>query len=627
MVESTDQDWYCMVGGSSSGPFSLTELKFVVERGQVGSDTLVRQGKSGKWIAAGAVKGLIDQPSRPRQPKRMAHAPSTPKATSKPVETGSGAVAPASQVANKASVPPPVSPEASNASSKQTRVAIGVVAGAAVAAIVVVLLILLLRRDRSLHPALPQATASRGPVAQQPVDPQPPVPTPDAQEEPQQQPDTPAADEAAPEVADTQVGGGGNDFEDGEMEASTEDAPQESAASTPAGTRPQVSLGAAASEEEEQDEPQAASSGRFSKVTNRTARRSRTSRKGRMFGQRSAKNRASAVRRQGGSKLSEKAVELGLEWLAKHQSEDGRWSLHNFHTAGDCMGQCNSTGRNSDTAATGLALLPFLGAGYTQRRGEYKRTVESGLLWLVTDQLENGSFRNSASGNMYAHGQATIALCEALALTSDKRLREPAQLAIDYILKAQHSGGGWRYSPGSAGDTSVFGWQILALVSGRSAGLDIPKDALSAATAYLDSAQFGEYGSRYAYMPGQRSGSSAMTAEGLLCRIYLSWQKDNPGLLPGVQYLLSDLPNPRRLDMYYVYYATQVLHHYSGPEWDTWNEAMLEALVTTQETEGHQKGSWTPRAGRESPGGRICTTALVLCTLEVYYRHDKLFAD
>ena len=38
--------------------------------------------------------------------------------------------------------------------------------------------------------------------------------------------------------------------------------------------------------------------------------------------------------------------------------------------------------------------------------------------------------------------------------------------------------GGWRYSPGQAGDTSVFGWQIFALRSGHLAGLSIPRTTL-----------------------------------------------------------------------------------------------------------------------------------------------------
>ena len=48
--------------------------------------------------------------------------------------------------------------------------------------------------------------------------------------------------------------------------------------------------------------------------------------------------------------------------------------------------------------------------------------------------------------------------------------------------------GGWRYNPGQAGDTSVFGWQMFALRSARLAGLEVPKNVLKGCKLYLDSA-------------------------------------------------------------------------------------------------------------------------------------------
>ena len=65
---------------------------------------------------------------------------------------------------------------------------------------------------------------------------------------------------------------------------------------------------------------------------------------------------------------------------------------------------------------------------------------------------------------MYSHGLATIALCEAYGLTGDKQVGVAAQKAVNFIVKAQNAAdGGWRYYPGDAGDTSVFGWQLMAL--------------------------------------------------------------------------------------------------------------------------------------------------------------------
>ncbi len=148
--------------------------------------------------------------------------------------------------------------------------------------------------------------------------------------------------------------------------------------------------------------------------------------------------------RTGGTIESEAAVARALKWLAGHQNDDGSWSLHAFDRAGSCHGQCTMTGNESDTAGTALALLPFLGAGQTHLQGEYTETVARGLRWLVEAQSYEGDLRGRGFGRMYAHGQATIALCEAYALTQDKQLAQPAQKAVDFIVRAQHRRGGWR---------------------------------------------------------------------------------------------------------------------------------------------------------------------------------------
>lgn len=328
---------------------------------------------------------------------------------------------------------------------------------------------------------------------------------------------------------------------------------------------------------------------------------------------------------EGGTIESEAAVTRGLEWLMRHQNQDGSWSLHAFSQAGDCNGRCRNTGCTSDTGGTALALLPFLGAGQTHRNGNYQDTVRKGLDYLVKVQARDGSLMGPGDGRMYAHGQAAIVLCEAFALTQDEKLRSAAQLALDYIVKAQHNGGGWRYYPGQAGDTSVVGWQLMALRSGQMAYLKVPDVTIDRARKYLISAQCDSSGARYAYMPGH-GPSAVMTAEGLLCRQYLGWQRDHPGLQDGCRWLLSNSP-PRAdaPDVYYWYYATQVMHHMGGKYFEQWNSRMRDILVKSQRTKGHEAGSWDPEGGHAGTGGRLYQTALAICTLEVYYRHMPLY--
>ncbi len=202
------------------------------------------------------------------------------------------------------------------------------------------------------------------------------------------------------------------------------------------------------------------------------------------FPGRSPSTRQKMLDKYGGSRLSEASVGRGLEWLALHQAQDGHWSLHEFnHSAREkprpagkirtCNCEVGTTQRN-DIAATGFGLLPFLAGGITHKptkptNKDYSKTVKAGLNWLMSKQGKDGSY----SSDMYAHGIATIALCEAYGLTSDPVLKRSAQLALNFIVSAQDpAGGGWRYAPKQAGDTSVTGWQLMALKSGQMAGLE-----------------------------------------------------------------------------------------------------------------------------------------------------------
>jgi hypothetical protein len=215
-----------------------------------------------------------------------------------------------------------------------------------------------------------------------------------------------------------------------------------------------------------------------------------------------------------------------------------------------------------------------------------------------------------------------LALCEAYGQTRDSDLKNAAQWTVNFIVAAQDKkGGGWRYSPGQAGDTTVTGWQLMALKSARNGRLKFPALTLVNANHFLDSVQTRD-GSRYGY--DARGDSPPMTAIGLLCRMYLGWTHENAALERGVEYLSKTGPSP--YDIYYDYYATQVLHHWGGDEWKKWNEVLRDQLIESQVKRGDAAGSWKPTGDRGAPaGGRLYQTCLSVMTLEVYYRYLPLY--
>jgi RNA polymerase sigma factor (sigma-70 family) len=315
-------------------------------------------------------------------------------------------------------------------------------------------------------------------------------------------------------------------------------------------------------------------------------------------------------------KETEEAIAAGLDWLVRHQSPDGLWSLNAYHVDPGC--KCTGVGARNDTAGTAFGLLPLLEAGETHKAGAghpYARNAERGLHFLVLTQKENGDL----GGGMYGHALATLALCEAYRQTSDPQLKAPAQKALDYIVKAQHSAGGWRYSPGTPGDTSVTSYQVAALRRGEEAGLKVPAATFSKASEFLD-AVAGPEGASYGYItPGQ--GTPTMTAAGLLSRLHLGWKPDNPGVVKGAAQLRETRPPAReRPDFYFNRYATLLMAARGGDDWKFWEPRMRRLLLDSQDqgkTVAHQKGSWGPeKENFAQAGGRVMVTSLALLTLQ-----------
>ncbi|HAA48712.1 MAG TPA: hypothetical protein DCE43_03270 [Planctomycetaceae bacterium] len=161
---------------------------------------------------------------------------------------------------------------------------------------------------------------------------------------------------------------------------------------------------------------------------------------------------------------------------------------------------------------------------------------------------------------------------------------------------------------------------IVRFIGKSLAGLKILSETVRRASCFLDSVQVAE-GAAYGDTSPQRKNST--TAVGLLSRMYMGGRRENPALGAAVKSLNS--VGPSRNDMYYNYYATQVVHHWGGAEWKKWNSVMRKQLVDSQLKKGHAAGSWNVADSHGAGGGRLYMTCLCTMTLEVYYRHMPLY--
>lgn len=300
----------------------------------------------------------------------------------------------------------------------------------------------------------------------------------------------------------------------------------------------------------------------------------------------------------GGTAESEAAVARGLTWLARQQKADGSWE-YGKDAAADPVGP------------TGLALLAFLGAGHTHQAGDHKAVVEAGLKFLLARPAADGR-------NLYGHALATTALCEALGMTGDRtRLLGPARKAVEAVVAAQAADGSWGAAPGQPGNLVTVAVQVEALAAARMArDIVIPAETWRRASRFLDGAAAGPTKGRFGYKAADPLPHP--TALGLFVRFHADgWGPDTPGMADGVGYLLGQ-PAPRKetFDPTRVYYQSQAVRYYQGPEWHrTWNPPVRDLLVALQSRTA-EAGSWDL-----PPAGRLAGTCYAVLILETYYRH------
>jgi hypothetical protein len=367
----------------------------------------------------------------------------------------------------------------------------------------------------------------------------------------------------------------------------------------------------------------------------------------------------------GGGKKSDDAVEHALRWLAAHQSPDGGWECAGFNKW--CDGKAASgagpegLGKATyDPGVTGLALLAFLGANYTNRGDHpFNKVVQNGLRYLKNIQDPEGCFGPRASGHfVYNHAIAALAMVEAYGMTGSTIYKGPAQKCLDFIAISRNPYFAWRYGvkPGE-NDTSVTGWMMMALKSaklinqaevkaGKSAPLLIDEDAFDGIRSWVDKMTDPDYG-RVGYIqrgtgparpadlvdkfPAEKSES--MTGVGMLARIFLGEDPKKSDVIKKGADLCAKLapswnPNDGSIDMYYWYYATLAMFQVGGEPWKKWNEAMKVAIVDSQRMDTDYcmyKGSWDNIDPWGPDGGRVYSTATMALCLLVYYRYDKVF--
>ncbi|MFT5290706.1 MAG: hypothetical protein ACI8QS_000925 [Planctomycetota bacterium] len=370
----------------------------------------------------------------------------------------------------------------------------------------------------------------------------------------------------------------------------------------------------------------------------------RRSREQNAYSNRFGDARLRALEEFGGGVETERAVALGLQYLASKQNANGSWgSRRDFD---------RDKYRDVRIGKSGLALLAFMGAGHLPGGiTEYAPVSAKAVAYLKS--LVSERTGHVGDGASYSHAIATYALAECFALTEDASLRAPLERAIARILVAQNQRndrrlfGGWGYyfSDGSVWDddrwprVSVTAWQVMALESARLAGLEVPDKTFDSARRFLANAWDGDRGAfRYNHNPQRlRSGYPilpASTPAALFGLSLLGVDLESPDLRSAWDFVSRRRPREYRNrgddafvfdakgNLYFWYYGTLASFRRGGSTWERWNIAMQETLLPAQE----EDGSWSPistysRYAGDTDRDRTYSTAINVLSLEVYYRY------
>jgi len=349
----------------------------------------------------------------------------------------------------------------------------------------------------------------------------------------------------------------------------------------------------------------------------------------------------------GGGEKTLDAMEKALAWLAAHQYADGSWrymglvhapkpgekAVPKADVADDAAGKAAALSlhnRNAN-AITAISVLAFLGAGYSETSGKFRKNVSQAIKFLnrsVKAKIKKPLFERG-----YGSALVLMALAEASIFGSSPTTKANADAIAKMFMDMYEGERGWGYS-GPGDDFSVSGWIALGLKSAKQAGLPSMNDKVTKGFYKT----YGKWVTKMtnpetglgSYREG-KNGSSSMSYVGMFQKQFLGFPKQDPFLLKASEVAIKHIPQlfleKGSLSEYQIYYGTLAAFQQQGELWKKWNLAMKKTLVTRQQPGDPEKlgGSWDPSDKHVGEhGGRVMSTAIYCLCLEVYFRYSLI---
>ncbi|MFB3065650.1 MAG: prenyltransferase/squalene oxidase repeat-containing protein [Planctomycetota bacterium] len=353
------------------------------------------------------------------------------------------------------------------------------------------------------------------------------------------------------------------------------------------------------------------------------------------------------------TRAASEAVEGALRWLAAHQNEDGSWNANVGFKINDGYRQQprRQYGGLPHLGVTSLAGMAFMSGGHLPGRGPYGDVLHKALDFVLKSVKKNGYVTRNGT-RMYSHAFSVLFLAEAYGMTSNRKLREKLERAVEFTYKSQNEQGGWRYAPlARDSDMSITVCQVVALREARNVGIRVPKKVIDAALKYvMESAVFhgndrGGFLYQHDEVPFNRN-SFALTAAGLTTMyqagLYTNRQVQNfcrehgidPARAPRINDCLDYLRNtyaetvrnyPNHYFYFYGnYYAMQAWYTRGGREWRAWYRKVRDDLLDMAREQRTEDGQTHVYWGSRYVG-RAFSTAVSAIILQVPQHYLPIF--
>lgn len=316
---------------------------------------------------------------------------------------------------------------------------------------------------------------------------------------------------------------------------------------------------------------------------------------------------------------TQKAIEAGLEFLARSQTPDG-----SFRNSRD--------GATYPVTMTSLAGMALIAGGNTTSRGPYADNVKKAVRYLLAQANPSTGIIAAGTENgrtMYPHGFAMLFLASVYGMESNETVRDRMKTVIEkgikLIASAQSNLGGWYYTPNSGDEGSVTVTQLQALRAAHNAGFVVPEDVIEKSIQYLEMCRTPEGGIRYSFNSGN-STRLPISAAALPC-MYSTGDYESEMAEACLDYVFTQYcKNGRNKswnksgghDFYGHYYASQAFYQAGDEYWDIYFPAARDQLISMQGQGG--EGAWNGDGV-----GPVYGTAMALTILQLPYKYLPIY--